>query len=88
MRPTAHQEQQAREGFRATDADEQALQDRITGELARAHVDVSGVTVEIDHTTAVLHGHATDVATIDQIEKVVSRVDGVTAVHNRLVVKA
>ncbi|MDQ3365097.1 MAG: BON domain-containing protein [Myxococcota bacterium] len=88
MRPTAEQEQQAREGFRAIDADEQALQDRITDELALAHVDLSGVTIEIDRTTAMLHGHAADVDAIRQIETAVSRVDGVSSVQNRLVVKA
>ena len=67
MRPTREQEQQAREGFRATDADEQALSARVSGALAGSGLDVSKVNVEIERDRVVLRGQVTDTQTLARI---------------------
>ena len=81
-RPTVRQEQDAREGFRAMDADEAALHGRVVAALRG----LAGVEVEIDRATVILRGKVTDVALIARAEELARNVDGVGGVVNRLVV--
>jgi osmotically-inducible protein OsmY len=76
------QEQQAREGFRAMDEQEQALQARVIAALAG----LTSVDVEVDRETVTLRGRVDDVATIARAEELAGQVDGVSGVVNRLVV--
>ncbi len=85
-RPTERQEQQAREGFRAMDDGEQALQARVAQALQTANVRLDDVTIEVERETVWLHGSTMNPALIDQIERIVAQVAGVASVHNRLVV--
>jgi osmotically-inducible protein OsmY len=89
QRPTARQEQLAREGFRKLDPHEQELCVRIVDALEEA-LRVSnegwGFEIEIDRETVTLHGTVRDPATIALIEDTVRDVDGVIDVRNRLVV--
>ncbi len=83
FRPTKHQEQQAREGFRMLDADEHALHDRVIAALSGETIDI-----EIDRTRVILRGHVPSGATYQQLEDRVRAVDGVTEVENDLVIRA
>lgn len=79
QRPSERQEQQAREGFRAMDAQETAL-------AARVQAVAEGVEVEVDRETVTLRGSVRDAGAIARIEDAVRAVDGVGSVVNRLVV--
>jgi osmotically-inducible protein OsmY len=79
QRPSEHQEQQAREGFRAMDAHEAVL-------AARVQSAAEGVDVEVDRDTVTLRGQVRDAQAISRIEDAVRRIDGVGSVNNRLVV--
>jgi hypothetical protein len=83
-RPTRGQEQQAREGFRAVDDDEAALQERVQQALARAGA--SGVTVEVARERVTLRGRVADASDLRRIEDAVAAVPGVDTVHNQIVV--
>jgi osmotically-inducible protein OsmY len=85
-RPTLQQEQAGREGFRALDADERVLHDRVLGALATSGMDVSGVTVEITRELVTLRGRVTDSAVLRTLEDTVARVSGVDTIHNLVVV--
>jgi osmotically-inducible protein OsmY len=88
-RPTAQQEQLAREGFRAMDDDERALRARVVDALedllASCNVDCN-FDVEVDRKTVILGGQVPNVAMLDSIEDAVNKLDGVDHVVNRLVV--
>jgi hypothetical protein len=86
VRPTRAQEQQAREGFRALDADEQALHDRVHEALSRAGF--AGVTVEVSRELVTLRGQLPDVARLRALEEAVARLPGVETIHNQVVVAA
>ena len=90
-RPTVRQEQLAREGFRAMDDDERALRARVVAALedlvASCNVDCN-FDVEVDRDTVIVGGRVRDAATLNRIEDVVGKVDGVGHVVNRLVVGA
>jgi hypothetical protein len=85
VRPTREQEQAAREGFRALDADEQALHARVMTALA-ASAATSGVTVEITGDLVTLRGQVPDAGTLRVLEDTVARVQGVETIHNQVVV--
>jgi osmotically-inducible protein OsmY len=85
-RPTLEQEQAGREGFRALDADERALQERVLGSLKTSGVDIFSVTVEITRSLVTLRGRVTDSGMLSLLEDAVARVPGVDTVHNLVVV--
>jgi len=87
-RPSKEQERQAREGFRALDQDEQALQDRVQQAVAGAGAGAAGVKVEITRELVTLTGQVADVALLRTIEDAVAGVPGVDTVHNQIVVAA
>jgi len=84
VRPTRDQERQAREGFRALDGDEAALQDRVQAALSG----IAGVTVEVSRDLVTLRGRVADAAMLRAAEDVVARVSGVEVIHNQIVVGA
>jgi hypothetical protein len=89
QRPTARQEQLAREGFRAMDTHEFALHARVIDALENALCstnDTFGFEVEVDRDTITLHGTVHDVAMMSCVERVVEDVEGVGLVINRLVI--
>jgi osmotically-inducible protein OsmY len=85
-RPTRAQEQQAREGYRAIDDDEQALTDRV--QRALASTGASGVTVEVSREQVTLRGQVREIEMFRTIEDAVARVPGVDTLHNHIVVAA
>ena len=85
QRPSARQEQQAREGFRAMDPQEVVLHAAVMDALVDAGIE--GVEAEVDRDSVTLRGHVADVATIGYAEQIVDRVDGVGGIVNRLVVR-
>lgn len=67
FRPSAEQVKQARAGFRALDADEQALAARVQAALAGSGVAIDRVTIDVERTTVTLGGavgNATELATL------------------------
>jgi len=88
QRPTLEQEQAGREGFRALDNDERALQHRVQAALAGSGADISGVTVEITRDLVTLRGRVRDSGILRVLEDAVARVAGVDTIHNQVVVAA
>lgn len=88
VRPTKLQEKEAREGFRAVDADEQALHSRVVQALAAAGGDTSGVTVEVTGDLVRLSGQVPDSRMLRSVEDAVAGVAGVETIHNQVVVGA
>ena len=86
VRPTREQEQAAREGFRAMDAYEQALRDRVERALVSTVVGATDVTIEVARDLVTLRGRVPDTAMLRSVEEAVSRVAGVEAIHSLLVV--
>jgi hypothetical protein len=87
-RPTRAQEQAAREGFRALDADEQVLHGRVQQALASLGSDASNVTAEVSREIVTLRGRVADVAMLRRLEDAVAYVTGVETIHNQVVVAA
>jgi hypothetical protein len=81
FRPSPEQVKQAHEGFRALDADEQQLHDRVVAALSG----VSGVQVEVDRDRVTLRGQV-DAATLARVPDLVRSIDGVESVDDQLVV--
>jgi osmotically-inducible protein OsmY len=81
FRPSPEQIQQAKDGFRALDADEQALEARVRSALAGA----SGVTVEVARDRVTLRG-SVDQATANQLADRVRAIEGVSSVDDQLVI--
>lgn len=89
VRPSRAQEQAAREGYRALDDDERALQDRVTSALASSSGAAwSGVTVEVTRDLVTLRGRVGDPASLQTLEHMVARIPGVETVHNQVVIAA
>ena len=86
VRPTLAQEQAAREGYRAFDPEERALQDRIARTLSAAGPSVAGVTAEVSRDLVRLRGRVADVATLRLIEDLVAGIPGVDTIHDQVVV--
>jgi len=87
-RPTREQEQAAREGFRALDADEQILYDRVRQALAGLGTDAANVTAEVSRELVTLRGSVASAATLRQVEDAVAYLTGVETIHNQVVVAA
>jgi osmotically-inducible protein OsmY len=88
FRPTVEQERQAYAGFRALDADEQALFDRVDAALQTSGHDLERVSVEIDRDRVTMRGTVTDATALARILDRVRGVDGVGEVVDRLVIEA
>lgn len=88
VRPSRVQEQAAREGFRALDADEQVLYDRVRQALSSIGPDAANVTAEVSRELVTLRGRVTDAAMLRRIEDAVAYVTGVETIHNQVVVGA
>ena len=86
VRPTIEQEQAGREGFRALDADERALQERVLAALASSGIDIFGLTVEATRSLVTLRGRVADAAMLRTLEDAVARVPGIDTIHNQVVV--
>ncbi|MDB4955015.1 MAG: hypothetical protein JWO36_2584 [Myxococcales bacterium] len=86
FRPTREQEQQAREGFRALDADEQQLADSVQRALAASGV--RGVTAEVERNRVTLRGQVRDAQELARIPDLVRSVPGVGDVIDQLVIAA
>ncbi|HEY0483849.1 MAG TPA: BON domain-containing protein [Kofleriaceae bacterium] len=87
VRPTRAQEEQARQGFRALDPDEQVLHDRVQQALtALSGGSAAQVTVEVNRELVTLYGQVRDMATLRAVEDAVARVTGVDTIHNQIVV--
>lgn len=86
MRPTREQEKEAREGFRAVDAQEQALHERVVAALGASAAHLSGVRVEVTGDLVRLSGQVPDSATLQTLEDTVARIAGVETIHNQVVV--
>jgi hypothetical protein len=84
VRPSRDQERQAREGFRALDDDEAALQSRVQEALSG----IAGATVEVTRDRVTLRGRVADAAMLRAAEDAVARVPGVEVIHNLIVVGA
>lgn len=82
FRPSPEQVRQAYEGFRALDADEQALKDRVEAVLG-AHPNVE---VEIQRDRVILRGRVSGPDELRRLPELVRGVDGVGAVDDQLVI--
>lgn len=87
-RPTKEQEEQAYEGFRAMDEEEQQLHQRVLAALSSAGIDTSRVEIEIDRDRVTLRGQVRDQEALTRISQVVGEVHGVRAVVDQLVIAA
>jgi osmotically-inducible protein OsmY len=87
-RPTPDQERQAREGFRATDGDEQQVHHRVLAALTSASIDTSAINIEVDRDRVTLRGQVRDREALTRIAQVVGEVPGVSAVVDKLVIAA
>jgi hypothetical protein len=81
-RPSPDQVQDAREGFRALDSDEQDLHDRVAAAVAA----MPGVTVEVARDLVTLRGRVPNPAALRALEDAVARVPGVETIHNQVVI--
>jgi BON domain-containing protein len=81
FRPSPDQVQQAKEGFRALDSDEQALEARV-----RSVVGATGASVEVSRDRVTLRG-SVDQATANSLPDQVRAIEGVGSVDDQLVVK-
>jgi osmotically-inducible protein OsmY len=88
VRPSRAQEQQAREGFRALDPDEQVLHDRVQQALSMLGAAAARVDVEVSRELITLRGSVADVATLRRVEDAVAHIAGVETIHNQVVVAA
>ena len=88
VRPTREQEAAAREGFRALDADEQVLYDRVREALASLGTSAANVTAEVTRELVTLRGRVSDIATLRRVEDAVALATGVETIHNQIVVAA
>ena len=87
-RPSRAQEQAAREGFRALDAEEQQIHDRVQQALSALGNAASRVTAEVSRDLVTLRGQVSEVRMLRRIEDEVARVAGVETIHNQVVVTA
>lgn len=88
FRPTEEQKRQALDGFRALDADEQALFDRIDRALVASGEKLQQVQVEVERDRATVRGSVRDAESLARVLDVVRGVDGVGEVVDRLVIAA
>jgi hypothetical protein len=80
-RPSEEQVKQAYEGFRALDAEEQALQARVQSAIAGK----GEITVEIERDRVTLRGRVSDAKDLTRIPDLVRGIEGVGSVDDQLV---
>jgi len=85
-RPSDQQVRQASEGFRALDAREQALFDRVDSALAAGGEALDHVRIEVTHDCVTLRGHVRSPAAINRALEIVRTIKGVGAVLDRIVI--
>jgi HSP20 family molecular chaperone IbpA len=85
QRPTRAQERAAREGFRAMDADETQLHQRVAQAVAGVP-GMAGVSVEVTRELVTLRGSVAAADGLRTLEDIVASVPGVDTVHNQVVV--
>ena len=85
-RPTEDQVRRAYEGFRALDADEQALFDRVDSALESCCHDLAQVTVEVDRARVTLRGTVRNHEALADVLEAARGVSGVGEVVDRLVI--
>ncbi|MGE0546163.1 MAG: BON domain-containing protein [Kofleriaceae bacterium] len=88
FRPSAEQERQAYEGFRAMDAEEQALWTRVRSALAHGGVDLEHVSVEVERDRVFVRGTVQDSTTQNRIPELIHSVEGVGDVVDLVVIDA
>ena len=86
-RPSPTQVKQADEGFRALDPSEQNLHDRVRDALVAEGIDTSRIAIEVERETVTLRGNVPSGRRLDEIERVVNRVDGVSDLVDWLVIE-
>jgi osmotically-inducible protein OsmY len=86
VRPSREQERVAREGFRALDAEEQAIQDRVQRALAELGPGAAKVTCEVSRELVTLRGQVSEPAMLRRVEDAVAGLGGVETIHNQIVV--
>ncbi|HEY0250002.1 MAG TPA: hypothetical protein VGC41_00660 [Kofleriaceae bacterium] len=74
FRPSKEQVQQAKDGFRALDADEQALTERARTAVAAV---ASGVAVEVSRDTITVRGKVKDAETMQRVRDAVASLGSV-----------
>jgi len=82
FRPSPEQVRQAYEGFRALDADEQALKARVEAVL----VGHPGVEVEVERDRVILRGKVESSEEMNHVPDLVRAVEGVGVVEDQLVI--
>jgi osmotically-inducible protein OsmY len=85
-RPTVAQERAAHEGYRALDAEEGQLQERVLQALASAGPSMAGVTVEVSRNLVTLRGRVSTPTVLHTLEDIVARIPGVDTVHDQVVI--
>ena len=81
FRPSPEQVKQAYEGFRALDADEQALQNRVQAAIAGR----GDIQVEVERDRVTLRGRVRDAADLTRLPELVRGIEGVGSVDDQLV---
>ncbi len=87
-RPSRAQEQAAREGFRAVDDDERALEASAMQALQRSGADVTHVEVEVTRDLVTVRGSVPEARMLSLIEDALAAVPGIHTIHNKVVVAA
>jgi osmotically-inducible protein OsmY len=85
-RPSKAQEKLAYEGYRALDAYEHELSQRVHAALVASGLDASGLQIEIDRDRVTLRGHVRDYEAMLRIPQIVGQVEGVSSVLDQLVI--
>jgi hypothetical protein len=85
-RPSDLQEKEAYEGFRALDADEQALHDRVDDALLASGEDLSQLAFEVDRDRVILRGQVRTATALRRVLEIVEHVRGVRGVVDHLVI--
>lgn len=86
VRPSRDQERAAREGFRALDADEEALQGAVQHAIGALGNAAGRVNFEVTGERVTLRGQVGDAAMLRRVEDAVAGVAGVEIIHNQVVV--
>jgi osmotically-inducible protein OsmY len=86
FRPSADQERQAFEGYRAMDDDEKALHARVMDALRASGINWQGISIEVERDRVSVRGTVDDDRALAKIPDIIRSVDGVSEVVDRLVV--
>lgn len=87
-RPSDQQERQAYTGYRALDADEQALFDDVVAALEATGESLADIRVEVDRDRVILRGEVRTTAALTRLLDAASHVPRVREVCDRLVIAA